>query len=221
MCQVVQLQFVLFEAFLIFLIGSLALWHWRKSLIVLRARTMEIDDLAFSRIAVTHADDGLLVMDMSGTIQWVNPAYCKLMGREAHEMVGRHPQSFALLPDETPISDVLRDFTFDVEALKKSGLENFRNQRKYGTIFWNQINTSFHTTTSGKQYAVSVCRNVTHRIEREKQLEATSRELAHSASHATLTGVAQSRRPCCLSARCTGASKGAKQLRWGAAHRSG
>lgn len=190
MCLVVQLQFVLFEAFLIFLIGSLALWHWRKSLIVLRARTMEIDDLAFSRIAVTHADDGLLVMDMSGTIQWVNPAYCKLMGREAHEMVGRHPQSFALLPDETPKTDVLRDFTFDVEALKKSGLENFRNQRKDGTIFWNQINTSFHTTASGKQYAVSVCRNVTRSIEREKQLEATSRELAHSASHDTLTGVA-------------------------------
>ncbi|MFT7148035.1 MAG: GGDEF domain-containing protein [Yoonia sp.] len=75
-------------------------------------------------------------------------------------------------------------------ALQKSELETFRNQRKDGTIFWNQINTSFHTTESGKQYAVSVCRNVTQSIEHEKQLEATSRELAHSSSHDNLTGVA-------------------------------
>jgi hypothetical protein len=65
-----------------------------------------------------------------------------------------------------------------VTALQKSELETFRNQRKDGTIFWNQINTSFHTAESGTQYAVSVCRNVTQSIEHEKQLEATSRELA-------------------------------------------
>ena len=175
---------------MIILIGVLALWNWRKSSIIIKARNLELDDLAFSRIAVTHADDGLLLMDMSGVIQWVNPAYCRLMGREAHEMVGRHPQSFALLPDETPTAEVLKNFAFDVTALQNAGLENIRNQRKDGTVFWNQISTSFHTTASGKQYAVSVCRNVTRSIEREKQLEATSRELAHSASHDTLTGAA-------------------------------
>jgi len=187
---VAQFQLVLFEVILFFLIGALALWTWRRSSLIRKSRELEFDDLAFSCIAVAHADDGLLVMDMAGIIQWVNPAYCKLMGREAVEMVGRHPESFALLPDETPSQETLREFTFDVIALQKSGLETYRNQRKDGTIFWNQINTSFHTTTSGKQYAVSVCRNVTRSIEREKQLEATSRELAHSASHDTLTGVA-------------------------------
>ncbi len=190
MLSVVQLQFILFETVLIFLIGAFALWNWRKSSTIIKARNLELDDLAFSRIAVNHADDGLLLMDMSGVIQWVNPAYCRLMGREAHEMVGRNPQSFALLPDETPSADVLKDFAFDVTALQNAGLENIRNQRKDGTVFWNQISTSFHKTASGKQYAVSVCRNVTRSIEREKQLEATSRELAHSASHDTLTGVA-------------------------------
>ena len=126
---VAQFQFVLFEVILFFLIGALALWTWRRSLLIRKSRELEFDDLAFSCIAVAHADDGLLVMDMAGIIQWVNPAYCKLMGREAVEMVGRHPESFALLPDETPSQETLREFTFDVIALQKSGLETFRNQR--------------------------------------------------------------------------------------------
>jgi PAS domain-containing protein len=100
--MVVLLQFILFEAVLIFRIGALALWTWRKSLRIRKARDLEFDDLAFSCIAVTHAEDGLVVMDMAGIIQWVNPAYRKFMGREAVEMVGRHPESFALLHQEAP-----------------------------------------------------------------------------------------------------------------------
>ena len=145
-------------------------------------------EMVFSRIAVAHADDGLVVMNMQGIIQWVNPAYCRLMGREAAEMIGKHPRSFALLAKETPDQRTLRDFRFDVAAYKAAGLQEVQNQRKDGTIFWNQISTSFHTTSLGDQYVVSVCRDVTSSIAKEKQLEAKSRELAHSASHDDLTG---------------------------------
>lgn len=183
-----EMPFFFVEVALILGVCAIALWQWRKSLKVLEKRGMDLDDLSFSRIAVTHADDGLLVMDMRGIVQWVNPAYCKLMGRDTSEMIGHHPQSFAFPESERPDQATLNAFAFDFTALTQSGLETFRNQRKDGTIFWNQINTSFHTTASGTQFAVSVCRDVTQSIEREERLELTSRELAHSASHDSLTG---------------------------------
>ena len=166
------------------------LWLCFKTLYATSLRSGDVNDLAFSRIAISHAKDGVLVMDMAGIVQWVNPAYCTLLGRDASEMIGRHPQSFALLPEDTPEPAEINAFRFDPSAMTKVGFENFKNIRKDGTVFWNQVSTSFHTTTSGAQFAVSVCRDVTTSIEREKQLEETSRELAHTATHDTLTGVA-------------------------------
>jgi diguanylate cyclase (GGDEF)-like protein/PAS domain S-box-containing protein len=168
---------------LIFAIGFFGAWLRPKS-------QASIDDLAFSQIAVQHADDGLLVMDENGTIQWVNPAYCKLVGRDADEMVGRKPQSFALVPENALDRDAVDNFRFDISGQDAIGLETIKNRRKDGTIFWNQISRSDHTTASGQRYVVSVCRDVTQSIERERQLETTSRQLAHSATHDPLTKIA-------------------------------
>lgn len=183
-------DYLFLEGLLICLVGAFALIYWRKSLVVMDAKTVEIDDLAFSRIAVTHADDGLLVLDMNGVIQWVNPAYCRIMGYDSSELIGRNPLGFALLKEETPDADAICAFRFNPDDPAQHGLHLYQNRRKNGQVFWNQINTSFHTTVSGVQYAVLVCRDVTANIQREKQLEATSRELAHIAAHDELTGAA-------------------------------
>ncbi len=141
-------------------------------------------------IAIDHASDGILIMSMNGIILWMNPAYCRIMGYQAHEMLGRNPLSFALPPEETPDAAFVRNFRFVPEAYEKSGLQLYRNVRKNGELFWNQISVSFHTTDQSQQYAVLVCRDVTTNIEKEQALEAASRELAYIAAHDDLTGAA-------------------------------
>lgn len=172
------------------MIGGVALWSRRTSRAAIATLRDERDDLAFSRIAVAHADDGLLVMDMQGIIRWVNPAYCRIMGYTAAEVIGRNPLGFAFVTEQRPDAETLRNFRFDTNDPAQQGLQLYQNQRKNGGIFWNQINTSFYTTPAGRQYAVLVCRDVTSTIEKEKQLEATSLELAHLAAHDDLTGAA-------------------------------
>lgn len=181
---------IVLAVFLVVVIGVAVLWHH------LRAPSDTLPDIEnlgnddFSQIACLHADDGLVVMNMNGIIQWVNPAYCRLMGYDAAEMIGRNPLSFALLPAERPDDATLAEFRLDAGAPDTEALVLFENIRQDGTVFWNEISTSFHTTSSGDQCAVLVCRDVTANVQKEKQLEATTRELAHIAAHDHLTGVA-------------------------------
>jgi diguanylate cyclase (GGDEF)-like protein/PAS domain S-box-containing protein len=165
-------------------------WYVRRLSRLKEAEHCNLDETGFSRIACLHANDGLVVMNMNGIIQWVNPAYCRLMGYDASEMIGRNPRSFALLPTERPDAEMLAHFRLDVDALGSESLELCENIRKDGTVFWNQINMSFHTTQLGNQFGVVVCRDVTTTVEREKQLEAKSNELAEIAASDHLTGAA-------------------------------
>ncbi len=155
-----------------------------------RKNSDPLDYFGFARIACQHANDGLVVMNMSGIIQWVNPAYCRIMGYAADEMIGQNPRSFALLPHERPPPGTLVRFRLDADTPGPETLELVENIRKDGSVFWNQISMSFHTTSDGAQYAVVVCRDVSANVENEKQLEATSKELAHIAAHDHLTGAA-------------------------------
>ena len=147
-------------------------------------------DRFYPAIAIDHASDGILIMSMNGIILWMNPAYCRIMGYHAHEMIGRNPLSFALLPEETPDAEFLRNYRFVPEEFAENGLQLYRNVRKNGEVFWNQISVSFHTTDQNQDYAVLICRDVTASIAKEKELESASKELAYIAAHDDLTGAA-------------------------------
>lgn len=51
----------------------------------------EMDEFGYSQMACLHAGDGLLILSMDGLIRWVNPAYCRLMGYQAEEMIEKKP----------------------------------------------------------------------------------------------------------------------------------
>ena len=175
---------------LLVIIGLAAFWSVSKRLRVGGTRNDNRSEFAFSRMACQQANDGLLVMTMDGVIQWVNPAYCRLMGYEAAELIGRNPLGFALLPDARPDDETIANYRLVANANEQDAFELHENIRKDGSIFWNQISVSFHTTASGTQYAVLVCRDVTASIEKEQELEATGRELARIAAHDDLTDAA-------------------------------
>ena len=125
------------------------------------------------RIASENASDGLVVQAMDGKIIWVNPAYCHMMGRPAHQMIGRHPFSFAIPQAERRNAKDEQAFRFDARTIETDSLSLHRNQRGDGSLFWNQINTLHHIAPDGTETIILVCRDVTEQIIKEKKLKDT------------------------------------------------
>jgi len=144
----------------------------------------------YYKIACENANDGVLIQGLDGCILWVNPAYCRIMGRPAHEMMGRNPLSFALPEEDRPSPREIAEFQFDPATIRKDDLSLFRNIRGDGSLFWNQINASHNIAPDGTQSIILVCRDVTQQIMKEKRLKETSTKLAYLAAHDDLTGVA-------------------------------
>lgn len=133
------------------------------------------------RIASENASDGLVVQAMDGKIIWVNPAYCHMMGRPAHQMIGRHPFSFAIPQAERPNAKNEQAFRFDARTIETDSLSLHRNQRGDRSLFWNQINTSHHIAPDGTETIILVCRDVTEQIIKEKKLKDTHGNAAGNA----------------------------------------
>jgi PAS domain S-box-containing protein len=103
----------------------------------------------FFRKVTEHASEGMTVLDMDGTLVWANPAYCRMMGRALPDMLGRHPQSFALPPDDSPSAETMSRFRFNPHDPSETGTTVFLNVRGDGTPFWNQLNTLSTTQANG------------------------------------------------------------------------
>lgn len=141
------------------------------------------------RMAVEHASDGLVIQELDGSLVWANPAYCRILGRELDEMVGRNPLEYAFLPEEIPSEEEIRNFRYDPQSKDDIGLKLRKNIRSDGTSFWNQINVSYRKSATGMEHAILVCRDVTEQIERDQKLQEIRCELEFAASHDGLTGV--------------------------------
>lgn len=152
------------------------------------AVSLGVDD--FAQIASAHTSDGLVIMNIRGEILWVNPAYCALMGYTPEELIGRHPLSFAPLPEDRWSEAALADYRLDLHMDLINARETRLNTRKDGSTFWNEITTTLHEVADGQTYAVLVCRDASRQVERESRLEQTSQRLSYLATHDDLTGVA-------------------------------
>lgn len=152
--------------------------------------TNQLRTSEFFRIATDDARDGLAIHDLDFVILWANPAYLKMMGRTADEVIGRTPFDYAFPPDATPGRAEMRNLMRKAQDKGEDTLHRFRNRRGDGTLFWNQISMGFRTTSSGETRVVIVCRDVTQAVEREEELRRMRDQLAHEASHDALTGLA-------------------------------
>lgn len=149
--------------------------------------TQSLRENFLDRRIVENTSDGLVVATMDGTIIWANPAYCTMMQRQASDIVGRNPLSFALPPEDTPTPDEIDKFRFSLEEV---GLVMRRNIRANGEEFWNQINVSVRTSPDGTQHAIMSCRDATEQVERQKELESIRARLEFMVAHDDLTGLA-------------------------------
>jgi len=152
-----------------------------------------LDDLSAQevilRAVAQHANDGLVYHDMDARILWANPAYCRIMGRDLAEILGRRPQEFCFPPEAKPPEAEIAAFRFDEDSYEFKNLVRRPNMRKNGERFWHEFNLSVVEPRPGEKRVILVSRDVTLQVRREQELERARAELHHAAHHDALTGL--------------------------------
>lgn len=142
------------------------------------------------RMACEHASDGIVIQTLDARIVWPNPAYCRIVGYDPDEIIGRNPLEFVIPDHEQPTRKEIRNFRYDPDDPSFDHLQLRLNKRKNGELFWNQHSISFRKSAVGEDHAIVICRDVTAQIEQEERLRETRNRLAHEATHDSLTGLA-------------------------------
>lgn len=153
-----------------------------------RPDSVEVSE--YYRVASQFADAGLVVQNLSGHILWANPAYCSMMGYDLDEILGTNPLSFCMPPDQALPPEKIAAFQYDPHDNSNAHNHLYRNQRKDGSLFWNQIGVVFNQLDDESWICVLVCRDVSTQIHKEQQLRKTTAELERLATTDPLTGLA-------------------------------
>jgi diguanylate cyclase (GGDEF)-like protein/PAS domain S-box-containing protein len=134
--------------------------------------------------ALVSSSNGIMITrsdDSDHSIVYVNPAFERITGYAADEVIGREGRFLVRedlqQPDLEEIRSALRE--------KREGRALLRNYRKDGTQFWNELHISPVKDTRGAitTHFVSVINDVSERVNYQKELE-------YQATHDSLTGLA-------------------------------
>ncbi|MEO1778659.1 MAG: EAL domain-containing protein [Pseudomonadota bacterium] len=138
------------------------------------------------RAIAESASDGLVLMERDGAVIWVNDAYCKIMRRDAAEMLGRSAFEFALPPEEAISPKEIAAFRFDPSDERFSGLTQRTNVRGDGSRFVHEFSHAVVQDGAHTRYLLAG-RDITERLERETALIAAQENLEALANADTLT----------------------------------
>ena len=134
--------------------------------------------------ALVSSSNGIMITrsdDHDHSIVYVNPAFVRITGYSAEEVIGREGRFLVRddlgQPDLEEIRAALRE--------RREGRALLRNYRKDGTQFWNELFISPVKDASGAAttHFVSVINDVSERVNYQKELE-------YQATHDSLTGLA-------------------------------
>ncbi|MDD5329996.1 MAG: EAL domain-containing protein [Sulfuricella sp.] len=82
--------------------------------------------------AVEYSPNAVIITDLRGSIEYVNPKFTEINGYEAEEVVGRNPRLLA--SGETPPELYREMWTALASGVEWRG--EFRNRRKDGELYW-------------------------------------------------------------------------------------
>ena len=129
------------------------------------------NEAAIFRVFAEQAQDGLILQDMSGKIEWCNSAYERQTGYTLDEIRGRNPQEFILPETASVPQEAIDSFRFSKKDAIFHTLEQFHNRRKDGSLFWMQIGGAIVPCEGGEDKVVLTCRDVTSQVKREATLK--------------------------------------------------
>ena len=146
----------------------------------------------FEQVAL-HANDGIALQQMDGTIIWCNDAFCKIQGQSREFMLGSKPQAFGLWPEDRPSDDEIANFRYNPESKGFWGARVLRQKRGDGTMFWSQINKWMIEPMPGERYVALSCRDVSDQFQKEEALNSAMDELERRVNIDPMTGLANRR----------------------------
>ncbi len=157
----------------------------KKDLSDKRLQLQEVEQaLLLREQALVSSSNGIMITrsdENDHSIVYVNPAFLRITGYSAEEVIGREGRFLVrddlAQPDLEEIRAALRE--------KREGQALLRNYRKDGTQFWNELFISPVKDASGgaTTHFVSVINDVSERVNYQKELE-------YQATHDSLTGLA-------------------------------
>ncbi|GEO80594.1 putative bifunctional diguanylate cyclase/phosphodiesterase [Pararhodospirillum oryzae] len=129
--------------------------------------------------AVEQSSASVIITDASGVIEYVNPAFSRISGYAAEEVLGQRP---SVLKSGRVAPEVYRDLWETLRAGREWRGE-FHNRRKNGSLYWEQATISPVKNEAGEiTHYVAVKDDVTEKKEIEE-------ELFHRANYDALTGL--------------------------------
>jgi PAS domain S-box-containing protein len=151
-----------------------------------RERTRVEESLALRDHALEHAQFGIIVSSSATRrITSINPAYARLTGYSAEELIGEKPD-WLIDPDEREQVSAL------MARLEERGHLTYRlNLRaKDGSHVPVLASTSTVTTSSGSAVRVSTVIDISEQVKLEDERAAAQREVAHSAARLLILSAA-------------------------------
>ena len=117
--------------------------------------------------ATEQSPVSVVITDLQGTIEYVNPKFCQATGYSATEAIGQNPR--ILKSGETPpaeYTELWRTITTD-----RTWTGEFHNKRKTGELFWESASIAPVKGSDGRiTHFVGVKEDITQRKEIEDQL---------------------------------------------------
>jgi diguanylate cyclase (GGDEF)-like protein/PAS domain S-box-containing protein len=118
--------------------------------------------------AVEHSPASIVITDARGSIEYVNPAFCRLTGYSAEEALGQNPR--ILKAGDQP-RELYKDL-WDTLLRGDEWRGEFHNRRKDGSLFWETASISAIRNAKGAiKHFVAIKDDITERKEMRDQLQ--------------------------------------------------
>ncbi len=127
-------------------------------------------------IAMNAAASGIMITDIRGVIEWVNPAIAQMTGYSIHELIGQHTR--ILKSGEHDVS-FFKDLWKNVKA-GNTWFGEITNRRKDGTLYYEEQHISPVRDEEGHiTHFIAIKQDVTDRKIAEMKLREANEKLIH------------------------------------------
>lgn len=126
------------------------------------------------RYLFNEAPIGIAIGNLSGTILFVNPALCSMLGYAEQEITGRNRSEFLIRDDE-------KEEALQFRAMQTGTIKNYQHEaqilRKDGSRMWGRLSVSMMTSSEENKLVLVTIEDVTEKRAALEDLKRTHKDL--------------------------------------------